>query len=197
MRMSRDAKAQTKTRILSEASKMVRERGIDAASVAEVMQAAGMTNGGFYRHFKSKDEMVAMAIRAAFDEIGDRFDKRLEQSGAAAAIQAYFEEYLSEGHLGHPGLGCPVAGTGTDAARFDGTYAEEFIAGTEKLIQRLSCAGGGVASESERAEAIRGLSMLVGAVVTARAVGPGRLREEIMVACMDHLARHAPKKASG
>jgi len=105
MRMSREAKAQSKTRILNAASKMVRERGIDAASVAEVMQAAGMTNGGFYRHFQSKEEMVALAIRAAFDEIADRFDKRLEQSGAAAAIEAYVGEYLSKRHLEHPSHG--------------------------------------------------------------------------------------------
>jgi AcrR family transcriptional regulator len=58
-----------KARILSAASKMVRERGVDATSVADVMEAAGMTNGGFYRHFQSKDEMIAMAIRAAFARV--------------------------------------------------------------------------------------------------------------------------------
>ena len=194
MRMSREAKAQSKTRILNAASKMVRERGIDAASVAEVMQAAGMTNGGFYRHFQSKEEMVALAIRAAFDEIADRFDKRLEQSGAAAAIEAYVEEYLSKRHLEHPGHGCPVAGAGTDAGRFHGAYSEEFIAGTEKLIQRLSAAEGGIAAASERARAIRRLLMLVGAVVTARAVGPGALGEEIIAACIDEFTGHAPEK---
>ena len=134
------------------------------------------------------------AIRAAFDEIADRFDKRLEQSGAAAAIEVYVEEYLSKRHLEHPGHGCPVAGAGTDAGRFHGAYSEEFIAGTEKLIQRLSAAEGGMAVASERARAIRRLLMLVGAVVTARAVGPGALGEEIVAACIDEFTGHAPEK---
>src|SRR6516225_9681422 len=102
MRMSREATVQSRKRILGAASKMVRERGVDATSIADVMQAAGMTNGGFYRHFQSKDEMIAAAIRAAFEEIVDRFDRRLEQSGAAAAIEAYVNEYLSDFHVEHP-----------------------------------------------------------------------------------------------
>jgi TetR/AcrR family transcriptional repressor of nem operon len=186
MRMSREATAQSKARILSAASRMVRERGIDATSVAEVMHGAGMTNGGFYRHFQSKDEMVAMAIRAAFDEIADRFDRRLEQSGAEAAVKAYVEEYLSERHLEHPGQGCPVAGAGTDAGRRGDVFAEEFAAGAEKLIERLSAAAG---TGPERAAAIRRVAMLVGAIVTARAVGPGDLRQEILAACHYELSR--------
>jgi TetR/AcrR family transcriptional repressor of nem operon len=190
MRMSREATAQSKARILSAASKMVRERGIDATSVAEVMQAAGMTNGGFYRHFRSKDEMIAMAIRAAFDEIADRFDRRLQQNGAAAAINAYVDEYLSARHLEHPGHGCPVAGAGTDAGRRSGVFAEEFAAGAEKLIERLS-ARSSAGTEPGRAEAIRRLAMLAGAVVIARAAGPGSLREEILAACYQDATGHA------
>jgi TetR/AcrR family transcriptional repressor of nem operon len=181
MRMSREATAQSRERILSAASKMVRERGFDATSIADVMAAAGMTNGGFYRHFRSKDEMIAAAIRAAFDDIADRFDRRLRQHGAAAAIEAYVDEYLSAPHLEHPGRGCPVAALGADAGRH-GAFAEEFIAGTEKLIARLSDAAGRGAAE--RADAIRRLAMLVGAVVVARALGRGALRDEVIDACL-------------
>jgi TetR/AcrR family transcriptional regulator, transcriptional repressor for nem operon len=180
MRMSRQATAQSKARILSAASKMVRERGIDATSVSDVMEAAGMTNGGFYRHFGSKDEMIAMAIRAACDEVADRFDRRLRQDGTAAAIKAYVEEYLSEGHVEHPGQGCPVAAVGTDAGRCRGVFANEFSAGAEKLIERVSAGSGG---KSERGRAIRHLAMLVGAVVIARAVGRSALRKEVLTAC--------------
>jgi TetR/AcrR family transcriptional regulator, transcriptional repressor for nem operon len=197
MRMSREATAQSKRRILSAASKMVRERGIDATSVANVMQAAGMTNGGFYRHFRSKDELIASAIRAAFDEIADRFDQRLDQNGAAAAISAYVDEYLSSRHIEHPGRGCPVAAAGADAGRRNGAFAEEFIAGAEKLIERL-CAGsgGGARSATERAKAIRLMAMLVGAAVMARAAGPGALREEVIAACgTDWEARDRPSAA--
>jgi TetR/AcrR family transcriptional regulator, transcriptional repressor for nem operon len=190
MRMSREATAQTKARILAAAAKMVRERGIGATSVADVMQAAGMTNGGFYRHFRSKDEMIAMAIRAAFDEIADRFDRRLSVDGAEAAIGAYIGQYLSEGHIEHPGIGCPVAAVGADAGRCDGAFADEFIAGAERLIERL-CAGsaGGAANAKERAKAIRLMAMLAGAVVIARAAGPGTMRNEVIDACNEELDR--------
>jgi TetR/AcrR family transcriptional repressor of nem operon len=192
MRMSREATAQSKARILSAAVKMVRERGVDTTSVADVMQAAGMTNGGFYRHFRSKDEMIAMAIRAAFDEIADRFDRQLRKNGAAAAIDAYVDEYLSERHLKHPGYGCPIAAVGTDAGRSGGVFTEEFVAGTEEVIKRLSARSGGSArAASERTEAIRRLAMLVGAVVIARAVGRGALRNEIFAACNQDLGGHA------
>ncbi len=69
MRVSREAKAESKARILGAAARMVRERGVEATAVADVMEAAGMTNGGFYRHFRSKDEMIALAIGAAFAEL--------------------------------------------------------------------------------------------------------------------------------
>jgi TetR/AcrR family transcriptional repressor of nem operon len=182
MRMSREATAQSRERILSAASKMVRERGVEATSIADVMQAAGMTNGGFYRHFRSKEEMIAAAIRAAFDDIADRFDRRLREHGAAAAIDAYVDEYLSVLHVEHAGRGCPVAAVGADAGRCGDAFAEEFIAGSEKLIERLSnrCAG----ATPERAAAIRRLATLVGAVVIARAVGRGALRDEVIEACV-------------
>jgi TetR/AcrR family transcriptional repressor of nem operon len=189
MRMSREATAQSRDRILSAASKMVRERGVDATSIADVMHAAGMTNGGFYRHFRSKEEMIAAAIRTAFDEIADRFDRRLRQSGAAAAIEAYVDEYLSAAHVEHPDRGCPVAAVAADAGRCRGAFAEEFVAGSEKLIARLSNASGDGAPE--RADAIRRLATLVGAVVIARAVGRGALREEITEACHPNQAGNA------
>jgi TetR/AcrR family transcriptional regulator, transcriptional repressor for nem operon len=186
MRMSREATAQSKARILAAASRMVRERGVEATSIADVMEAAGMTNGGFYRHFESKDEMIGAALRVAFEDIAERFDRRLRQNGAAAAVEAYVEEYLSERHLEHAGHGCPVAAVGTDAGRFRGIFAEEFIAGTEMLIERLSNASAGKSrTASERAKAIRRLAMLAGAVVVARAVGRSALRDEILAACSE------------
>jgi TetR/AcrR family transcriptional repressor of nem operon len=187
MRMSREATAQSRERILSAASKMVRERGVDATSIADVMQVAGMTNGGFYRHFRSKDEMIAAAIRVAFDEITDRFDRRFRQDGAAAAIDAYVKEYLSVLHLEHPDRGCPVAALGTDAGRCRSAFAAEFIAGSEKLIARLSHGSG--PGGPERAEAIRRLATLVGTVVIARAVGHGALRDEVIDACLQMSAK--------
>ena len=187
VRKSREATAQSKARIVSAASRMVRERGIDATSVADVMEAAGMTNGGFYRHFRSKDEMIALAIGAAFAELAGRYDGRSEQDGAEAAMSAYVEEYLSEGHLEHPELGCPMASAGAEAARNAGVFAQDFAAGAEEMIKRLAIGSHG-GDAADRAKAIRCLATLVGAVVIARAVGRGPLRDEILAACKPGLS---------
>jgi TetR/AcrR family transcriptional repressor of nem operon len=187
VRKSREATAQSKARIVNAASRMVRERGIDATSVADVMVAAGMTNGGFYRHFRSKDEMIALAIGAAFAELAGRYDGRSEQDGAEAAMSAYVEEYLSEGHLEHPELGCPMASAGAEAARNAGVFAQDFAAGAEEMIKRLATGSHG-GDTPDRAKAIRCLATLVGAVVIARAVGRSPLRDEILAACKPGLS---------
>ena len=184
MRMSREAAAESKARIVAIASKMLRARGLEGASIADVMEAAGMTHGGFYKHFSSKDDLNVAAVRAAFAEILGRFDARERAGRVEAAIQAYVDEYLSPLHVELPDAGCPVAALGADAGRRTEALAGEFAAGAEALIERLSRAPlEGAARETPRAEAIRRLATLVGAVVVARAVGPGTLRDEVLAAC--------------
>jgi TetR/AcrR family transcriptional repressor of nem operon len=190
MRRSREATAQSKASIVSAAAKMVRERGVESTGIADVMEAVGMTNGGFYRHFKSKDEMIGSAIKAAFDEIADRFSRRLRDNGPTAAVQAYVEEYLSDRHIEHPGHGCPVAAVAADASRFQGAFTSEFFEGAERLIRYLASSSSGHAgSAAKRSKAIRQLAMLVGAVVIARAVGKSALRHEVIAACSGNLPK--------
>ena len=165
MRMSREATAGSKARIVAAAAKLLRERGIEGASVADVMHEAGMTHGGFYKHFESKEALAEAAMRSVFRDTAGRFDAREAEAGWPAAVQAYVDDYLSQRHIENPGLGCPVAAIGADAGRRPETLSPAFAEGAEA-----------------RAQAIRRLTMLVGAVVVARAVGPGALREEIRAA---------------
>jgi len=174
--MSRAATERSRARIIDEAGKMVRARGVEGASVADVMQAAGMTHGGFYKHFESKDELLAQAAAAAFAEVQGRFDRRAASKGAEAARSAYVAEYLSAKHIAHPELGCPVAAFGADAGRRPEALARAFSEGVGALIERMAGEGG------SRSEAIGKLLVLVGAVVAARAVGEGPLRKEILAA---------------
>ena len=180
MRKSKEATAQSRSRIVNAASRMLRARGVDGTSLADVMQAAGMTHGGFYKHFASKDELSDLAARAAFQEIVARFDERESRQGRKAARSAYFAEYLSPDHVEHPEFGCPVAAFGADAGRTPGTLAAAFAEGAESLIRRIDLTEGSAAG---RADAIKRLVTLVGSVVVARAVGEGSLREEILAAC--------------
>ena len=175
MRTSREATAATKRRILAAAARMLRERGIEATSIADVMQAAGMKHGGFYKHFESKEDLVRQAIASAFAERITAFDAQKEKDGEEAAIQAYIETYLSPAHADHPGQGCPVAGFGTDAGRDRQAYAGAFAAGMEALVERM-----GGAAPDRRDRAIRKLCLMVGAIIVARASGHGPLRDEAL-----------------
>jgi TetR/AcrR family transcriptional repressor of nem operon len=193
MRVSREAAAESKSRVVRAASKMLRERGVDAASIADVMQASGMTHGGFYKHFESKNDLVRAAVRFAFDDIVARFDGRKAENGEAAAVTAYVAEYLSKEHTADAGLGCPVAALGADAGRHSVWLGGEFAAGAEQLIARISKAIEKSSRDKRRARsaAIQILTQLVGAVVVARAFGQGPLQDEILAACADGLSQNA------
>jgi TetR/AcrR family transcriptional repressor of nem operon len=176
MRMSRAAAAESRARIVEEAARMLRARGVEGASVAEVMQAAGMTHGGFYKHFGSKDSLLAEATAAAFAEAAARFDRREARKGVEAAVAAYVADYLSPAHIERPEQGCPLATFGADAGRHPDALSQAFADGVEALIERVSRTG------ASRDETIRKLMTLVGAVVAARAVGSGALQQEILAA---------------
>src|SRR5216110_1348387 len=110
MRRSQEDAAKTRARIVEEASTLFRARGIDATSVADVMSALGLTVGGFYRHFDSKEALVTEAIDAASRETTER---QLATSGPRAGGQevellSLLDRYLSHGHRQHAGQGCPV-----------------------------------------------------------------------------------------
>jgi TetR/AcrR family transcriptional regulator, transcriptional repressor for nem operon len=179
MRKSKEVAAESRKRIVNAASRSLRSHGVDGTSLADVMQGAGMTHGGFYKHFASKDELSVLAARAAFEEVVTRFDERERHAGREAARDAYLAEYLSLAHVEHPELGCPVAAFGVDAGRGAEVLGEAFTEGVEMLIARIAS----TENATERADTIRRLATLVGAVVVARAVGKGLLRDEILAAC--------------
>jgi TetR/AcrR family transcriptional repressor of nem operon len=135
MRLSREAKVQHHDEITSAASKMLRERGIERTSVAGLMNAVGLTHGGFYRHFKSKDELVALSAAKAFEEVVERFETRTKKSGAKAAVAEYVLEYLSDTHRDDPTIGCIIAACGPEASRQGEAVREAFSAGISRLIE--------------------------------------------------------------
>ncbi len=184
MRVSRGAAAVSKLRIVRTASTMLRQRGVDAASIADVMHASAMTHGGFYKHFASKNELVEAAVRLAFDDVVSRFDRQSAANGETAAVTAYFSDYLSDEHIADPGNGCPVAALGVDAGRHSDWLGGEFSAGIERLIESISNAAGDASDNrvGRRAAVIRALTQLVGTVVVARAIGEGALQDEILAA---------------
>jgi TetR/AcrR family transcriptional regulator, transcriptional repressor for nem operon len=184
MRVTKEAMERHHQLILAIASAMLRERGVQGVSVADIMQAAGLTHGGFYRHFASKDALVADATHAAFAEIFAKLEKAATRKGATAALEAYVSGYLSQKHVETPSKGCPIPSFGGDIAREGAEAHAAFHAGVTRLLQWI--ATGLPIPEPERAgTAIELLSLMVGAVVTARAAGDPALSRKILAQARD------------
>ena len=170
-------------RIVEGTARLMRERGIRNTSVADAMQAAGMTHGGFYRHFKSKDDLVVQALRSAFDDFARPLELRRQSESPQALLDEYKALYLSPQHIAHPGYGCPMPALGSELAREGEPVQAEFALGLERVIAAFTAAGEGSADE-RRPAALREIAMLVGAVVLARASGE-TLATEVLQACRD------------
>ncbi len=179
MRLSRAEKAQHHEEIISAASKMLRDRGIERTSLIDLMQTVGLTHGGFYRHFKSKDELVASSASKAFEEVVQRFEKRTAEAGPQAALIAYVLEYLSDTHRDNPYLGCMISACGADASRQGAIVRESFTNGISKLLD-LAAEGLSCPQEKRADRAIELGGLMLGALVMARATNDADLSENIL-----------------
>ena len=117
MRYSPEHKAQSHENILSIAARSFRERGGDSSGIGTVMKKVGLTKGGFYRHFKSKDDLFVEAVARALDETGRGMVQVAKAAPEGQAMRAIIERYLSVGHLNSPGTGCVRAALGPELAR--------------------------------------------------------------------------------
>src|SRR5690349_1617727 len=117
MRQSREEKAKTHDRIVEIAAERIREGGIEGPGVAEIMQAAGLTHGGFYKHFDSRDDLVAEAAERAFTDGNRKVHQLVDE--ADDPLAALVDWYVTAEHCANPGAGCAVAALGGDAHRAD------------------------------------------------------------------------------
>jgi TetR/AcrR family transcriptional repressor of nem operon len=168
MRASREEMEAHHGRIVKGASRLLRERGVAGTSVADAMASAGLTHGGFYRHFEGKDALVVEALRHAFDEMSGRLGVRLASGAGRTVREAFRESYLSERHVADPARGCPMPTLAADVARESPTLKEAFGAGLRQAARTLAQGFEGDAAAREAA-AYRELALLAGAVLLARA----------------------------
>lgn len=178
-RASKVEKAASRARILDAAARLYRENGISATSVGDVMNAAGMTHGGFYRHFSSKEELVAAAIDKASLEFAGALESRIESEGATKAISDYVDTYLSEQHVESPGAGCPLAALSQEAGRGAQVYRDA-VAGATQRIAGLLERGVNKTGSNGHETATGLLATLVGTVVLARSTEEESTRREIL-----------------
>ncbi len=183
MKRTLAAKTESNRAIVIAAARLFRERGVERTSVADVMRKAGLTHGGFYRHFRSKGELVAAAVDEAFRELIARLGAGATTRSTADVVARFVDLYLSEHHVEHAADGCPIVALGSEASREGdgGDVQRAFAAGVERLLGEMAGGYGGSGHEARR-RAASALSAMVGAVLVSRAVGGGRLGAELRAA---------------
>ena len=162
-RMSEAEKQRSHGRILDAAALMFREHGIEGTSVADIMKAAGMTHGGFYRHFASKEELVSAAFNHAVDSVVSDMERETTSEAQKRDREAYIETYLSLAHVEDIGRGCPLAAMGTELARAGGRPAQAGANATARLADLLRCD-----LESRTDQGLAAMALLIGTVTLAR-----------------------------
>lgn len=190
-RVSR-AEAQRHRQQIEEASaRLFRERGL-SVSVADLMSEVGLTHGGFYGHFDSKDALAAIAMARAFEEAAARWQRRL--AGAADGRAVLFDAYLHPDNRNVPAQGCPLAALATDVARepADKPVRAAYLKGLAGLLEILEQAQPDGDPAQARHDALAQMCMLVGAMVLARATNGQPLSDELLEAARRHLVDNPP-----
>src|SRR6516164_8526797 len=170
VRKSREEAAQTRRRIVQAATREFRKNGIAATGLNDLMKAAGLTHGGFYKHFASKDQLVAEATTAALDAL-------LEGMAAHPTINAAVAAYLSTRHRDNPASGCPLAGIGSELSRSDREARDAATAGFVRLVDILA---GKAGTADARRRALVAAATMIGAVTMSRMVTDPELSAEIL-----------------
>lgn len=195
MKVSRAQAEENRKRIVEAAGRLFRERGIDGIGVAGLMKAAGLTHGGFYGHFKSKEDLAAQACAGALAENRRRWQGVIDKA-RQDPLSALIDFYVSEAHRDAPGKGCALATLGIDAARHDRSVRAAFTGGIRGYLDLLLAMAPGRSKAAKRRKALATLSGMVGAIVLARAVEDDALSAEILAATAAELKASAPSAPS-
>lgn len=184
MAHSQAHKADTRERILHEAAEQLRLRGLDGISIADLMKGAGLTHGGFYRHFASREDLVAQAVGHALEDSRTRVGQK--------TMAGYVRGYLSQAHRDAPGQGCAIAALAGEVAHADSETRAVFTEGIRTSLARIAARQaqnhGVNSAEPEEQQSDEGLdaamlalSTLVGTLVLARAVDDPVLSDRLLM----------------
>lgn len=180
MRYDSEHKERTRARVLREAAKAIRAEGPHRVGVAGVMAKAGLTHGGFYAHFDTKDDLVVAAMSRMFDEALAKFDQLTAGKPPAAALRAYVEFYLSKEHRDARDTGCPLPSLSADLPRLGIAARQRFAAGIADLIAAIGGQLSALGHPDPAILASSGLAEMVGALSLARSVADPRQSEAIL-----------------
>ena len=181
MRVSRLQAAANRERILDVATRLFRERGIDGIGVDDLMKAAGLTHGGFYGHFKSKEDLVAQACARAVSRMRQNWINVIDQA-TGDPLEALAATYLTSKHRDGAARGCPMAALGSEISRQGHTVRRAFTDELRPFLDYLSTIVQGPSNTRRRQKALATYASLVGALIVSRAVDDTTLSDEILAA---------------
>jgi len=179
MRVSREQAAKNRAHVIDTAARLFREKGYSGIGVADLMKEAGLTHGGFYGNFDSKEDLMVAACTRAFDGTAERWSTLLATNPDTALAQIV-ATYLSRKHVDHPGQGCAMAALGGELARLSEPVRSVTTQGVRAQIDVLAPLMDGGSARDQRRAAMAAYAGMVGALVLARAVDDAALGDEIM-----------------
>jgi TetR/AcrR family transcriptional repressor of nem operon len=185
MRRNRKATAKSRARIVAAAARLFRERGIAAVGIAELMQAAGMTHGGFYKHFPSKEALAAEACSFAMAQSAGSLRRAVETAPSGEALKAIVDAYLSKAHRDNPGRGCALAALGGEVGNGKGTAREALAEGRANLVALIERYWAG---SDAKGHAVTMAATMVGAMINAR-IADAKSADDILRAARRALYR--------
>jgi TetR/AcrR family transcriptional repressor of nem operon len=206
VRYSKEHKEETRRRILEAAARAYREEGVSGVGIGELMQSIGLTHGGFYAHFDSKDALVAEACESVRSPLAQRYFAWAEEAGGAEGLRRMIRGYVSRQHRDDPGLGCLMPALAADVSRSAPEVRASFtrslrglLAGVARLLPggRRAPAAEPEAEDAIPDEALVLVSGMVGAVLLARAADDPELSDRILLAARRfYMQSFAPEEAA-
>jgi TetR/AcrR family transcriptional regulator, transcriptional repressor for nem operon len=178
MRYSAEHKAQNHENILSVAARSFREHGGDSSGIGTVMKKVGLTKGGFYRHFDSKDDLFLEAVARAFDEMGTGMVEAARSAPEGKALRAMIERYLSTPHVNSPGTGCVIAALGPELARKSKRVRKRIEAALDGYRERLLPFVPGRTREERLSRCRLLFSSMAGVLTMVRITSDPQMREQ-------------------
>jgi TetR/AcrR family transcriptional repressor of nem operon len=197
MRYSREHKLETHARIVKKASIKIREKGAHGVGVADLMKDAGLTHGGFYAHFDSREALVIEAFAYAMDRSTERWRKLAEQTPPEKRLEAIVDSYLTPVHRDDPGHGCAVPTLGAEIARESPKTRKAFAAKLEQMIETLAAQIPEQPPKAARKQAMASIATMMGTLVLARIAGNGDFSDEILGAGREAVLDRATSPKAG
>jgi TetR/AcrR family transcriptional repressor of nem operon len=189
MRYRPEHKAEIHRKIVKDASRRVRAEGITGAAVSAVMRDAGLTHGGFYKHFGSKDELLMESLGEAFQDVADRLAHAAEQSKPEIAWKAIVKTYLSLEYCDHVEYGCPLPALAPELARADKAMRPKIFEELKKYRSRMIPFMPGRRTVDKERAFFSIFSTMVGAIEIARMLPEAAMREKVLASARDLLLR--------